>query len=58
MQNCPLNPLILDTREEDGMAIEKSLIATEPGILVPPSAIRRGDGGLAEDHPGDQDLRL
>lgn len=33
--DCPLNPRVLETREEQGLTIEKSFITTEPGIVVP-----------------------
>lgn len=32
---CPQNRRVLDTREEDGLTIEKSFMKTEPGIVVP-----------------------
>lgn len=34
-QDCPLNPRLLDTREEEGLIAEKSFIVTELGIVVP-----------------------
>ncbi|MBI3923126.1 MAG: hypothetical protein HY318_17025 [Armatimonadetes bacterium] len=32
---CPLNARVLETREEQGLTIEKSFMRTEPGIVVP-----------------------